>query len=70
MPDEAVVVDGDGHIMEPDDLWTDRMDHDRWGDWIPRKVVEDEVYETHLRRRRGARRRPGAPRPDGGRGRA
>ena len=23
MPDEAVVVDADGHTMEPDDLWTD-----------------------------------------------
>ncbi len=41
-----LVVDADGHIMEPDGLWTERMDRDRWGDWIPRKVVEDEVYET------------------------
>ena len=32
--------------MEPDDLWTARMDRDRWGDWIPRKVVEDDTYET------------------------
>ena len=40
-----LMVDGDGHVMEPDDLWTDRMDADRWGDWIPRKVVEDEIYE-------------------------
>lgn len=43
---EPLVVDADGHTMEPAELWTDRMDHDRWGDWIPRKVVEDEVYET------------------------
>src|SRR2546423_2864210 len=47
MPDEAVVVDADGHTMEPDDLWSTRMDQKRWGDWIPRKVVEDDVYETY-----------------------
>jgi predicted TIM-barrel fold metal-dependent hydrolase len=41
----CVVVDADGHTMEPDDLWTARMDASRWGDWIPRRVVEDEVYE-------------------------
>jgi predicted TIM-barrel fold metal-dependent hydrolase len=41
----SVVVDADGHTMEPDDLWTARMDASRWGDWIPRKLVEDEVYE-------------------------
>lgn len=47
MTDQSVpVVDADGHTMEPDDLWTDRMDQARWGDWIPRKVLEDEVYET------------------------
>ncbi len=43
--DRALVIDADGHTMEPPDLWTQRMDHARWGDWIPRKVVEDEVYE-------------------------
>ena len=36
MPDEALVVDADGHTMEPDDLWSTRMDQKRWGDWIPR----------------------------------
>jgi uncharacterized protein len=41
-----LVVDADGHTMEPDDLWVERMDATKWGDWIPRKVVEDEVYET------------------------
>jgi len=41
-----IVVDADGHTMEPEDLWVARMDHSRWGDWIPRKVVEEEVYET------------------------
>ena len=32
--------------LEPEDVWTDRMDAAKWGDWIPRKVLEDEVYET------------------------
>jgi predicted TIM-barrel fold metal-dependent hydrolase len=41
-----LVIDADGHTMEADDLWVERMDHDRWGDWIPRKVHEDEIYET------------------------
>jgi predicted TIM-barrel fold metal-dependent hydrolase len=41
-----LVIDADGHTMEPDDLWVERMDQKRWGDWIPRKVTEDDVYET------------------------
>ena len=44
--DAVLVVDADGHTMEPDDLWAARMDAGRWGDWIPRKVVEDGIYET------------------------
>src|SRR5438128_1361725 len=43
---DPLIVDGDGHTMEPDDLWTERMDRSKWGDWIPRKVIEDEYYET------------------------
>jgi uncharacterized protein len=43
---DMLMVDADGHTMEPGDLWTERMDHDRWGDWIPRKVTEGECYET------------------------
>ena len=46
MATESLIVDADGHVMEPGDLWTERMDHARWGDWIPRKVVEDEIYEV------------------------
>ena len=64
------MVDGDGHVFEPDDCWTDRMDAAKWGDWIPRKVVEDEVYETIYvggEVRGGGRELHG---PDGGRGRA
>jgi predicted TIM-barrel fold metal-dependent hydrolase len=45
MGDKPLIVDGDGHVMEPEDLWTERMDAKRWGDWIPHKVVEDEIYE-------------------------
>ncbi|MGH9207230.1 MAG: hypothetical protein ACRD1G_11815, partial [Acidimicrobiales bacterium] len=29
------VVDGDGHVVEPPDLWSSRMDEKKWGDWIP-----------------------------------
>jgi predicted TIM-barrel fold metal-dependent hydrolase len=32
--------------MEPDDLWTARMDQARWGDWIPRRELVDGLYET------------------------
>src|SRR5215510_12463995 len=44
--DGMLMVDGDGHVFEPEDVWTDRMDAAKWGDWIPRKVLEDDVYET------------------------
>ena len=43
---DMLMIDADGHTMEPEDLWTERMDHERWGDWIPRKVTEGECYET------------------------
>jgi predicted TIM-barrel fold metal-dependent hydrolase len=52
MPDpvstDPFMIDGDGHIMEePNDIWTpDRIDFDRWGEWVPRKEVADEIYET------------------------
>jgi uncharacterized protein len=45
MAERELIIDADGHTMEPGDLWTERMDATRWGDWIPHKVVEDEVYE-------------------------
>jgi predicted TIM-barrel fold metal-dependent hydrolase len=44
---DQLIIDADGHTMEPDDLWTARMDASRWGDWIPRTVVEDESYQIH-----------------------
>jgi predicted TIM-barrel fold metal-dependent hydrolase len=37
-----LVVDADGHVMEPADLWTSRMSATRWGDSVPRYVAEDE----------------------------
>ena len=42
----VLTVDADGHVTEPGDLWTARMDHDRWGDWIPRREHFHDVYET------------------------
>jgi predicted TIM-barrel fold metal-dependent hydrolase len=36
----SIVVDADGHVVEPPDLWTSRMDA-KWGDWIPRYFAED-----------------------------
>jgi len=65
---DSVMIDGDGHIMEePNDIWTpERIDFDRWGDWLPRKEVVDEIYETiHVGGRR-PRRRPGAAGSHGG----
>ena len=34
-------IDADGHVMEPHDVWVDRMDAKRWGDLIPRYIAED-----------------------------
>jgi predicted TIM-barrel fold metal-dependent hydrolase len=45
MPGDTWVIDGDGHVMEPEDLWLRRMDHARWGDWIPREEVVDDCYQ-------------------------
>jgi predicted TIM-barrel fold metal-dependent hydrolase len=38
----GTVVDADGHVFEPGEVWVDRMDHDRWGEWVPRYVAEDD----------------------------
>ncbi|HEV8064310.1 MAG TPA: amidohydrolase family protein [Acidimicrobiales bacterium] len=35
------IIDTDSHIMEPPDLWTSRLDDDRWGNLIPH-VERDE----------------------------
>ena len=42
------IVDGDGHIMEePNEIWTpERIDYDRWAEWVPHKEVIDEIYEV------------------------
>jgi predicted TIM-barrel fold metal-dependent hydrolase len=41
-----LVVDADGHITEPADLWTARMDREVWGDLIPYKEHVLDAYET------------------------
>jgi len=41
---DAIVIDGDGHVMEPPDLWLRRMDRRKWGDWIPYEETQDGVY--------------------------
>jgi predicted TIM-barrel fold metal-dependent hydrolase len=38
--DGRLVIDGDGHVMEPPDVWSARMDHRKWGDWIPHTDAE------------------------------
>ncbi len=39
---KVLVIDGDGHVMEPPTLWAERMDHKKWGDLIPHLVSEDD----------------------------
>jgi predicted TIM-barrel fold metal-dependent hydrolase len=40
-------IDADAHVLEPADLWVDRMDRDRWGQWIPNYIPEDhDGYES------------------------
>ena len=39
LPDPVIPRDGaghdhDGHVMEPAELWVERMDHDKWRDCI------------------------------------
>jgi predicted TIM-barrel fold metal-dependent hydrolase len=38
---ELYMVDADGHVIEPIDMWTSRMSLEKWGDWIPRYVAAD-----------------------------
>ena len=38
---DLTIVDGDGHVVEPPDLWESRMDAPRWGDWIPHVDLEE-----------------------------
>ena len=69
MVTKALIIDGDGHVFEPDDLWTERMDAAALGRLDPAQDVEDEIYETIYVGGEVARRWSRAPRPDGGRGR-
>jgi uncharacterized protein len=36
-----MLIDADGHVMEPADVWVDRMDRAKWGDLIPHYIAED-----------------------------
>ncbi len=50
----SLVVDADGHIIEPPDLWVERMDRDKWGDDIPHLVADKGVmYFGGVARGRG-----------------
>lgn len=40
---DLLLVDGDGHTVEPKDLWVTRMDARRWGDWIPRYEIDGPI---------------------------
>ncbi len=42
--DGTKVVDGDGHVIEPPDLWSARMDEKRWGDWIPHLDADGTLW--------------------------
>lgn len=39
-----LVVDGDGHVVEPEDLWVSRMDAKKWGDWVPHPGTDEYGY--------------------------
>ena len=45
-PADCQLIDADGHVMEPVDLWLERMDHGKWGDWIPHTEEIDGLYEV------------------------
>jgi predicted TIM-barrel fold metal-dependent hydrolase len=53
-PETSLVVDADGHVIEPTDLWVERMDRAKWGDDIPH-LVEDKgvMYFGGVARSRG-----------------
>src|SRR6516165_7593618 len=53
-PETSLVVDADGHVIEPTDLWVERMDRAKWGDDIPHLVAEKGVmYFGGVARGRG-----------------
>ena len=50
--EEKFVISSDSHIVEPPDLFVDRMDAAKYGDRIPHLVHEDENdywYSDHKR---------------------
>ncbi len=43
--DSWKVIDTDTHVIEPYDLWTSRMDVDRWGDRVPHVRFDERLRE-------------------------
>ena len=43
--DAIKVIDVDTHVIEPYDLWTSRVDTDRWGDKVPHVVWSEDRHE-------------------------
>ncbi|MSO78014.1 MAG: amidohydrolase [Acidimicrobiia bacterium] len=41
---DVMVIDGDGHLMEPPDMWSARMDAKKWGDSIPHFDAEGTFW--------------------------
>ena len=39
------VISSDSHVVEPPDIWTERMDRNKFGDRIP-KLVEVDGFDT------------------------
>src|SRR5262245_56430832 len=39
---DYLVVDADGHVVEPPYVWTERMDKEKWGDLIPHRISNYE----------------------------
>src|SRR5262245_20063911 len=53
--EDFIVVDSDGHVVEPRDLWTKRMDKQRWGDLIPHYDREEHGWRVGGRMRHGGK---------------
>ena len=43
--DRFKVIDTDTHVIEPYDLWTSRLDVDKWGDKVPHVRWDEEFQE-------------------------
>ncbi|MGH7821138.1 MAG: amidohydrolase family protein [Candidatus Binatia bacterium] len=57
MTAEYPIIDGDGHVMEPNELWRTRMDRRKWGEWIPHQDPATERFFVGGEYRSGGERR-------------